>query len=464
MKSILKFIFLVFLPDKLKTNLIYRLMQAIMLTIALGGCKKDDGGTGFPVNETFATELIGRGIPADIARFFAAAKMETNNPNDTTCIYLQTFPNGASWEIILQVSPNRHYTPTAGEIANNTGRAPVYAFKYASIAQANGNPRTEISYYVAKAGLPQGGEKHMETFVYATDQTQSNGLLKIASGTSDSDGAWIYFTETAKSGADVTIGSLIDFAKDKGIETGPLGSIYALASALSAVTGALDLSKQNSEWLAKLDALEKCAANPTNQVSRSDPTYSAAAVARVQAARSELKQVNAVRFLNNMTETGAGINPVTAILAVGLKPAFLWCEQTLGDYSESTIMREAQLTVVPCDDSGNLDGNIDVLWDCTDDMPGYQVDHEVWHIVTKVMWVYDPALRGYVSQGTFTFEYTLTSTTYEGKTCTDKKTAAGSIGATGRLVIVNTQTGQDLCSCGYFAEGDIDQCSSELHL
>jgi hypothetical protein len=41
-------------------------------------------------------ELMGKGIPVDIAQFFAGARMETSRPNDTTCIYLQTFPNGAS--------------------------------------------------------------------------------------------------------------------------------------------------------------------------------------------------------------------------------------------------------------------------------------------------------------------------------------------------------------------------------
>lgn len=45
-----------------------------------------------PVNETFAMELMAKGIPADVAQFFAAAKMEISKPNDTTCIYLQTFP------------------------------------------------------------------------------------------------------------------------------------------------------------------------------------------------------------------------------------------------------------------------------------------------------------------------------------------------------------------------------------
>jgi len=274
MKSYQKIILAAFLAGKRKTNGIYWSVLTVLVAMILTGCKKDDGGTkNFPVNEAFATELTGKGIPADIARFYAAARMESSSPNDTTCIYLQTFPNGATREITLRVSPNRQYTPTSDEIANIApGSIPIYDFKYASGVQADGTTKIDIDYYVANTGLFQGA-----------------AFKQIAAGNIENDGFGISWGESAKTGADVSIGSLIDFAKDKGIKLGPLGSVYALASGLSNVTSALDLSKQNSAWLMELDALENCAANPTNPVSKSDPNYSPAAVAKVQAARRELK-------------------------------------------------------------------------------------------------------------------------------------------------------------------------------
>ena len=448
MKSFPKIRTIVFLSGKCKININYLSVLTVLTAMALSGCKKDDGRTAnsFPVNETFAAELMGKGIPADVAQFFAAARMETKSPNDTTCVYLQTFPNGASREMTLQVSPNFQYTPTPEELANTTpGSAPIYAFKYTTGVQADGSTKINMSYYVAKAGLTKGVAKQTQASSQISDQIRGISLVQNASGAIATDGAGISWTEVWKTGADVSIGSLIDWAKDSGIKVGPLGSLYALASALSSVTGALDLSKQINAWLAELEALEKCAANPTNQISRSDPNYSAATVARIQAARSELKQVNAVRFLNIMTEVVAGINPVTAVLSVGLKPAFLWSEQSLGNYSENTIMREARLAVVPCDDSTSLNGNIDVLWDCNDPIGP---THTVIHIVTKLKWVHHPTLNEYISQGTYTFEYTVT---YPG--CTDKKSAIGSIGTTGTLIIINDRYTQDLLGYGYIAGG-----------
>jgi hypothetical protein len=164
---------------------------------------------------------------------------------------------------------------------------------------------------------------------------------------------------------------------------GPLGSIFALASALSNVTKALDLSKQNDKWLSELDALEQCAAQPTNQVAKSDPNYSKNTVAKLQSARSELQEVNSVRFLNLMTEQGADLTPVTAFMSIGLKQGFAWSEETLGHYSEDPIMREARLAVVKCGDADPLKGNLDWVEECTTG-PNPQLNHQLLHLVANV--------------------------------------------------------------------------------
>jgi hypothetical protein len=432
---------------KILILLMKTLARFYILTLIIGlllsnSCKKDTGAAAndFPVNNTFAMELMAKGIPADVAQFFAAAKMDISKPNDSTCIYLQTFPNKATREITLRVNPNKQYTPTAAEIANTImGSSPVYNFKYESSVQGDGTPRIKMSYFIPKSGL-----------------TKRNVVSQDA-GNASNEGIGITITEYGKAGTDLAIGSLIDYARESGVNTGPLGSIYALASALSSVTGALDLSRQNGTWLAELDALERCAANPTNPIARNDPNYSAAAVARVEAARSELKEVSSVRFLNIMTETGSGLTPATAVAGVGLKQGFLWSEQTMNNYSENTIMREIRLGVVSCGDPVPLpaafDGNIDVLWDCTTTTLT-QVDHEVIHTVTSVKWVYDPAQMLYTSEGTLTFEYTLTQTS-GGKTCTNKKTYTGSIAATGKLMVWTDPAYINILGYEYIAGGSL---------
>ncbi len=292
----------------------FALVFATVSAAMLGACNeagKDPSGpvavdtSKFSVNETFAADLVSKGVPEVISRFLAASRMDSHCPNDTTCIYLQSFLNGAAREMTLKVSPNRAYAPKADELVS--GGIPLYAFNYASDTKADGTMQIDMDYYVLKAGLPKGSVPKASAIANAAED----------------GGAGIEWTEIGKKGSEAGIGSLIDYFKDKGHNVGEIGNIFTLASAMSNVATSGDQSIQDKKWLAELDALEECAANPTNPVAKSDPNYSQTTVAKIQAARSELKTVSAVRYLNNMTETGADANPVTAIMSVGLKQGFV---------------------------------------------------------------------------------------------------------------------------------------------
>jgi hypothetical protein len=385
---------------------------------------------GLSVNNAVLAALEAKGIAPDVAAFFAATKIDAKCPNDTTCVYLQTFPNGATREITLKVFPDRPYTPAPDEIAKAApGRAPVYGFKYASAFQAD-PVKIDLDFYVAKEGLPTPVAK-----------AQMFPDMRLMSSAQSGGGAGISWGEVGKKGGDAVIGAMIDAAKDRGVRVGPLGSAYALASALSDVSTAADIGKQNTAWLKELDALETCAANPTNQVAKSDVTYSRTTVAKIQEARRELKEVNSVRFLNVMTEKFADITPVTAVLAVGLKQGFVWSEQTLGDYSENTIMREARLAVVKCGDPGNPSGNLKFDSECTVSA----TDHTVTHFVGNVTWVWQAGVK-YVPTGDYTYSVLRTA-----GTCTEKSSAAGRLEGTGWLFVFDDPERQKELGYGYEA-------------
>lgn len=422
--------------EKLKIKKINWSPLITLILISLPACKKDMG-LPFPVDETIASQLTGEGIPEDIARFFAAAKIESSSPDDTTLMCLQTFPNGATREITMHINPNRVYTPTAEEIANTApGAIPVYDIKYSSSLQADGSVKINLKYFIPKSALPGSA-------------TKSSDLSK-----GGEEGAGISWQEIGNKGSDVTIGSLIDYAKESGVKTGPLGPVYNLASALSDVTSSLDLSAQYKLWEAELNKLEDCAANPTNPVAQSDPNYSAAAVAKVQSARSDLKLMTGSRFLNIMTEKSSDLNPVTAVMAIGLKQGFIWNEQTLKDISENTIMREVRLFVVSCDNIEPFEGMIDVVHDCTES-GSIDVTRTQWHIQTRIKWVYDPTRAMYVSQGTYAFNYKQTITG-SGSTCAIIRSSAGELGTSGSLIVIDDPTVQNYLGYGYIADGNLD--------
>jgi hypothetical protein len=450
----------------------------LVLVLVISGCsggkstKSAPSGSvnaKFPVNETFAAGLTAAGIPSDLARFLAAAKMESTNPTPNTFVYHLYYPNGATREITMKFTPNQSHKLTTEEIAKNSGgRTPVYAFKYNNTLGPDWKGRLDMEYFVPRDGVPAELLASLEKTA-SLDFPENLfarlraalGLRSVEAASGDSvSGVNVAWRESATAGVDWAIGSTIEAARDRGVSgAGKIAGIYALASAASAAAGAMDLRKQNSNWLSELDALEKCASNPTNQVAKSDPNYSKNAVDKVQSARSELKEVNAVRFLNQATETSAGLHPASAVGAVALKQGFVWSETTLGDYSENTIMREVRLAVVNCGDPIPQDkpgeGNVKVEQEWTITGPTGVTEHGITLIVSKVGLVWNPAVHIYDAICTFTYDQTVTRVGQ-----TTKKSATGS--GSGGVNVIDDPMMRRALGYGYTAGGTSQAMTTEI--
>jgi hypothetical protein len=300
----------------------------------------------FPVDEAVAAVLISTGVQPDIARYFAAAKLSQSCASTTDCTYRYTYPNGATRDLSIKATPNQQYTPTARELAATALIArPVYNSKFTASGVIESDPPVDtqiaISFFVPASSAAGG-----KTPVVSVQPRMATAGREYAAA-SATDGFQFNLQETGAKGADVSIGAILDHYQDLGKGVKSTGSAYAVASALSDISGAMQLSKQVKAWQSELDALEKCAAKPTNSLSQSDPNYSANTVAKLRAARVELKAISAVRFVNIMGETGEGIHPVTAVLGIPLKSVHSWTEQSLKDASEQ-LMQDARSSVVSC--------------------------------------------------------------------------------------------------------------------
>jgi hypothetical protein len=422
-------------------------LAAGLLAACLSACNKSSGPSAsnpheYPVNETVAADLKAKGAPEDVARFFAAAKLEAENPDPNTFIYHLFYPNGAEREVTMKFTSNQKHSLTSEEIAKDSAGGPsIYAFTYANTLGPEYKGRMDLSWFIPDTGMP-------DTLRQSLKKPSSTVTPPVASGFG------VAWGEIATSGADVAIESIIKNYADKGQLPGELGVIYQLGSSALAVNGALKLSDETGKWLDELDALEKCARNPTNQVAKSDPDYIKNTAAKVGAARSELKDVNGMRFLNQATEALADLTPVSKVVGVALKQGFAWSEHTLGDYSENTIMREARLAVVKCEDPGPVDGNVNVVWECNYTEGGGGTHHEVASIVSNVKWVWSTQEMLYVSRGTYKYNYTETSTGT--KTCVTTMKSEGSIDGKGRLTLIDDPTARQVLGYGYLGGGDVE--------
>ncbi|MBC8212953.1 MAG: Ig-like domain-containing protein [Gammaproteobacteria bacterium] len=364
-------------------SILYGVLFPVLLLLSAcgGGGGSTTTNNDFPLDQALSAELVSQGIPEDIAQFFAAARFSSSCASNTSCSYVYTYPNGARRNLTLTTTPVE-YTPTADELSSTTAVInPVYNGRFTASgiedSESSADAQINISYFVPTSSISQRA-----AFSALTTTAARSIVVTLAAGASG--GYQFNLSESASKGADVTIGSLLSYYESLGKSVKATGSAYAIASALSDIAGAAAISKQVNAWLNELDELEKCAADPTNPVTQSDPSYTQTTVASLQAARAELKQLSAVRFINVMDETAMGLHPVAAVLSIPLKQANAWTEQTLQDLSEK-LMQDARSSVVSCKPScptglaanGVSESQIDLSWNPSvsdNEVTGYIID------------------------------------------------------------------------------------------
>jgi len=333
-----------------ETKLYYgALFSAAVLLSACGSGTKGTSPTDtFPVDEPLSAALVALGLPLDMAQFFAAAKVSSSCASDTACTLVHTYPNGATRTVTMTATAQQ-YAPSAAELANAASVVnPVYDSHFAATGVDDSTQpqetRVDLSYFVPSSSLAGAASSKALMASLGQDAAQR---MTVARAQEAGNGYQVNWSESGSKGTDVAIGSLLESYKEMGKAAEGVGAAYAVASALSDISTAMQLSQQINGWLSELDALEKCAADPTNPITQSDPGYSANTVAGLQATRAELKQISAVRYVNIMDETAAGLNPVTAVLSIATKQANAWTEETLKGVSEK-LMQDARSAVVSC--------------------------------------------------------------------------------------------------------------------
>jgi hypothetical protein len=397
------------------------LAAAMLAGAGCSGGGGDGGGGGgnattndFPVNEAFAAALVSQGMTADAARYFAAAKLEASCSGDTTtCTYRQTYPNGATRDVTVTAA-NQQYTPTANELALTASEPyPVYDAQFAGTGISESSPPTDtqvgIGYFVPAASLQMPMSQGVSASITAYQRRVAPLTAAVGAGAGANGGVGINWTEVGKKGADVSIGSVLDHYKSLGETIEATGNVYKVASLVADASTALSIAQQTKAWLAELDELQKCAANPTNSITQTDPNYSASTVAALESIRAEIIANGAVRLLNQVDETSEGFygGQVMAVLSIPMKQGHVYTDQTLQDLSNQ-YMQQARSAVVSCKPvkPANLvatpasETQIDLSWSGSIEVPasGYRI--------------YAPGLLGSTSATSYSDTGLSPSTTY----------------------------------------------------
>jgi len=208
------------------------------------------------------------------------------------------------------IQPGRRYTPTPAEWAEaaRTGRY-TFDVKFSLAADGPEATRMTLEYFVPYSAFPQ------DLLQQILGQPAAATRFEFMSS------AW---------------------AQDEG----GLGAAMSMGSKIgknfNKITSALDKSEEHADWMKRLDDLENCARNPTSPLTqnayRRDPRYQQQTIDAIEAARSEVKQATAMRFLNQETSVATGLvgGPLkNAVKATGSVSS--WNDSTLKYIAEQRI-------------------------------------------------------------------------------------------------------------------------------
>lgn len=310
----------------------------------------------FPV-DPFATpdeELVQRlmeteGLEQSEAIFVALTKVEARQVSPLTYEITQWYPTGNTGTITVNVTPG---------VTVDTDAAPPLAATY---SETDGDFHARLQYSVAYDDMPPDVAQQIRA-LESSSGVPTGGALAAVRG----------FVAEAKSGARVLVEAVLkkmgqdqvkDFLKSldqqMGLEKASTEKLYKVLKAALSVRDAMAMSEEHDAYMAKLDALEECVRNPTNEVTketyRTNPAEQQRVLDAIDGARTEIKSNIAVIYLGMLNSVASGIvSKAAPWLGWLVGPGTAWSKETLRQMND-LLIDEATKMVVPCDEEWDLE-------------------------------------------------------------------------------------------------------------
>lgn len=303
--------------------------------------------------EDYEQRVLATGLDAGTALVLAETRSTVEVVDGHTFVIRSEFPTGATGTATYHL-----YAPTTmspddppeftGEVVGDEFR---YTMAYA--VDTTGMP-ADLQAQIA-SGLPTSPPA-APAAASTTGSVQlivlgpRPGHARAADGVPSTLGVVVdgVISQAQESGVD----SLLEKAKDRGLPgSGAAGGSWDAFKAGKKVWEALDANDIVAKALAELDALEKCARNPTVPLTKREYKRNPAAQQQVlntiASARAEIKANAAVLFTSMVTDTASGLVKSAPWLGFIVSPAVNYTKETLLGLIQAELARARQ-AVVPC--------------------------------------------------------------------------------------------------------------------
>ena len=293
-------------------------------------------------------EYMAAGFNEGEALFLALTKIETAAVGHRGVRITESFPTGNQAVINVSVVPATVAEPGAPKIQSHS---------------SGGDFIFSLDYFVSSDAIPADARKAIG--VAWVNRTAATAVLAAYSPASAASGLPASAAANNKAnGVQVVVKGVVKkFATDQAtafaklvdaLEPGDSAPATGLLASVKAGLGVVDafaLKNELDARVAELDALEQCAKNPTDPLTKktyaSNPSEQNRVLKEIAATRAELKGNSAVAFVATLNKEAAGTIKAAPWLLYIVGPGTAWALDNFRQVAQDR-MNELRKGVVPC--------------------------------------------------------------------------------------------------------------------
>jgi hypothetical protein len=333
---------------------------ALALTIPLTGCTQAGSQADTPVSrpnfadydQSLVDDLAAKGVDGGAALFLASTKLAGQAVGKRGARITESFPTGNKAVLDVTITPGTVGDPATLEATSRvTDKGLTFSLKYLVPADAvPADVRSTINLAIAD---------HAAKPVVLISQ-----VAAVAAVGPEPTVYEVLVQGLVEKFVDSKVSDFAEYL-DKKYTKGVADPLLNVLQAGLSVQDALALGDELDALKSQIDALEECAKNPTNPLTKKKNNENPADLERIlkqiEATRAEVTGNTAVSFLGLLNETAAGAIKGVPWLAYVLGHGTAWSQDTMRKVNQELI-DDLTKAIPSCDNDLKIDADFEGLW------------------------------------------------------------------------------------------------------
>lgn len=301
--------------------------------VRLGTLSKED--------EALTAELTANGYSEGAAAFLAMTNVEVESRGEYSQRIVYAFPTGNTAEISVTLVPDGTRAAQRTDALTMTSSEP------------NGDFAFEMEYFVPYDAMPADVREEVRSGTADADTRLAvAGPLAMSGPVAASDGVGVVVKAFVTKLQDGRAAEFLKFLDKQLGTTGALDTLYKQIKAGLAMKDALAMGAEHDELQRQLNALEECARNPTNPITkrayRDDPGYRDRILEQIDSVRQEVKANTAVMFIAKLNQTASALlSKQVKWLSFVVGPATAWSRAALQEVN-ARLIEDLKKNITEC--------------------------------------------------------------------------------------------------------------------